>query len=60
VRCRMFDARIVTEARAIAEAMSAVVGRPASLCEVLRVHENPIVFRAPSGFDRVGLESDLA
>jgi anaerobic magnesium-protoporphyrin IX monomethyl ester cyclase len=59
-RCHRLDAQIAAEARAIAETMSAAVGRPASLCEVLRVHENPIAFGAPPGLDLAGLESELA
>ena len=49
------------EAQAIAEEMSAAVGRPASLCEVRRVYENPIAFGAPSGLDhQAGWESEPA
>jgi anaerobic magnesium-protoporphyrin IX monomethyl ester cyclase len=59
-RCRRLDAQISAEAQAIAEAMSEAVGRPASLCEVRRVHENPVAFGAPSGLDPARAESELA
>ena len=60
-RCRRLDALTAAEAQAIAEEMSAAVGRPASLCEVRRVYENPIAFGAPSGLDhQAGWESEPA
>jgi anaerobic magnesium-protoporphyrin IX monomethyl ester cyclase len=59
-RCRQLDAQIGAEAQAIAEEMSAAVGRPASLSEVLRVHENPIAFGPPSGLDLARSESESA
>ena len=59
-RCRRLDIQTAAEAQAIAEEMSAAVGRPASLCEVRHVHENPVAFGAQAGLDLARLESEPA
>ena len=59
-RCRRLDVQTAAAAQAIAEEMSEAVGRPASLCEVRRVYENPIALRAPSGLDLTRSESEPA
>lgn len=45
-RCHRLDAHIATQAQALAQEMGTAVGQPASLCEAIRVREDPT--RAPT------------